>query len=258
VFSIVLSAAGSQGTLPPIGIPGGGGNSQITLPGGTVGTAYAQNLTVGGGSGLYTWLLVGGALPAGLTLSSSGSLSGTPTQSGGSLFTASVTDGVSSASSSFALTIAPQPIAITTASLPNGIVGTQYPTQVLEAAGGTAPYTFQISGALPSGLTFSNGAISGTPAAAGTYPFTVNVSDSGSPAQTGSAQISITISPAGTALVLSQTAVTFTLASGASILPPIVRVNAQSSNASQAISYSVEIPAKLNAHSERKPNGIPG
>jgi uncharacterized protein (TIGR03437 family) len=67
----------------------------------------------------------------------------------------------------------------------------------------------------------------------------INVSDSGSPAQTGSAQLTITINPAGTALVLSQTAATFTLASGASILPSIVRVNVQSSNASQPISYTV-------------------
>ena len=50
------------------------------LPSGVVGTAYNQTLTASGGTGPYTWSAVG--LPAGLTLSAAGVLSGTPTSVG--------------------------------------------------------------------------------------------------------------------------------------------------------------------------------
>jgi len=57
-----------------------------------VGTAYSQQLTATGGAGGYTFGLGTGALPGGLTLSSSGLLSGTPTATGTFSFTVSVTD----------------------------------------------------------------------------------------------------------------------------------------------------------------------
>lgn len=64
-----------------------------TLPAGTVGVAYAtQQLTATGGTNSYTWTLASGTLPAGLTLSSAGAISGTPTASGVSAFVASATD----------------------------------------------------------------------------------------------------------------------------------------------------------------------
>ena len=93
-------------------------------------------------------------LPAGLTLASDGFLSGTPTQAGGSFFTATVTD--STGAFCFFVICARRSrrsrSAITTTSLPNGIAGTPYPAQVLTASGGTPPYTFQITGTLPAGL----------------------------------------------------------------------------------------------------------
>jgi hypothetical protein len=59
-----------------------------SLPNGTVGVAYAATtLQASGGDGSYTWSVTGGALPAGLTLSSGGVLSGTPTASGPFTFT---------------------------------------------------------------------------------------------------------------------------------------------------------------------------
>jgi len=50
-----------------------------SLPNGVVGKAYSKALTASGGATPYTWAITSGALPAGLTLSSSGLISGTPT-----------------------------------------------------------------------------------------------------------------------------------------------------------------------------------
>jgi hypothetical protein len=64
-----------------------------TLPPGQVGVAYSQQLTASGGTGAYTFTVLAGTLPAGLTLSSSGLLSGTPTTMGSSPVTIQATDG---------------------------------------------------------------------------------------------------------------------------------------------------------------------
>src|SRR4029077_564583 len=63
-----------------------------TLPGGTVGTVYQQTLAASGGSGGNIWSVTLGALPAGLTLSPAGGITGTPTTAGTSTFTAQVKD----------------------------------------------------------------------------------------------------------------------------------------------------------------------
>src|SRR5439155_16826848 len=132
------------------------------------------------------WSIVSGALPAGLTLSAAGVISGSPTTVGSSNFTIQVTDSSSqTVSKSFSIAIDPPPLSITTVPpLPAATVGTSY-SQTLAATGGTPPYSWSVaSGALPAGLTFSvAGVISGTPAAASACSFTVQVTDSGS--QTG-------------------------------------------------------------------------
>lgn len=70
-------------------------------------------------------------------------------------------------------------ITVNPATLPNGVFGTAY-NQTVSAVGGTAPYTFAVStGTLPNGLTLNptTGLISGTPSAAGTFPFTITATD---------------------------------------------------------------------------------
>ena len=66
-----------------------------TLPAATIGTAYSQTLAATGGTTPYTWSVTSGTLPSGITLSTSGVISGTPT-SAGSTFTVSVSDSSSS------------------------------------------------------------------------------------------------------------------------------------------------------------------
>lgn len=181
---------------------GGGGTTQISittssLPGTTVGTAYSLTLASTGGAGTLTWSITSGSLPAGLTLSSSGVISGTATTVGTSTFTVTVTDSSNppkSASVQFSITVSS--MSITTASLPAATVGIAY-SQTLAVAGGTSPYTWSVSvGALPAGLNLNSatGVISGTPTTSGTSTFTVSVSDSSATVNTATAQFSITVS----------------------------------------------------------------
>jgi hypothetical protein len=178
---------------------------QITttsVPAGQTGTAYSTTLTATGGTTPYSWSINSGALPAGLTLSSAGTISGTPTANGSSTFTVKVTDSTKptpkTATQSLSITIASTvpAVQITTTSVPAGQTGTAYST-TLAATGGTTPYSWSIgSGSLPAGLTLSSaGTISGTPTTTGSSTFTVKVTDSTTPtAKTATQSLSITIS----------------------------------------------------------------
>ncbi|MFN7996484.1 MAG: putative Ig domain-containing protein [Bryobacteraceae bacterium] len=167
-----------------------------TLPTATVGTPYSLTLSASGGTAPYTWSIATGSLPAGLSLSPAGAISGTPTVVGAAGFTAKVTDNTgASATKSFTLaTVAG--LGITSVSpLPSGELGIAY-SQTLTATGGTPPYAWSITqGGLPAGLTLSaNGAIKGAPSASTSASFTVQVSDSAS--VTSSKAFTLSIVPA--------------------------------------------------------------
>ena len=68
--------------------------SPSTLPNGTAGVAYSQTMTASGGTAPYAFSVTSGSLPAGLTLSTGGVLSGTPSTAGTSNFTMQATDSV--------------------------------------------------------------------------------------------------------------------------------------------------------------------
>ncbi|QJD78771.1 putative Ig domain-containing protein [Spirosoma rhododendri] len=157
--------------------------SPATLPDGTVGVAYAQALTASGGTAPYPYAITAGALPAGLTLSSAGIISGTPTAGGSFTFQVTATDaseapGPYTGVRSYMVTIAAPTITLSPTTLPAGTQGTAY-SQAIAASGGTSPYTYAITaGALPAGLTLaSNGTLSGTPTAGGSFVFTVTATD---------------------------------------------------------------------------------
>jgi Putative Ig domain len=63
-----------------------------SLPGGQAGTPYNATLVASGGTAPYSWSISSGTLPAGIALSSSGGLSGTPATQGTSTVTFQVTD----------------------------------------------------------------------------------------------------------------------------------------------------------------------
>ena len=199
-LSIVeVLAAGVSATPAPLTI-----NSQ-SLPSGTAGSAYSATLSAGGGSTPYNWNISAGTLPPGLSLSAGGVISGTASTAGSYSFTAQVTDAANrTATGAFTIGIstAPSPLAITTASLPDGTVSSAY-SAAFSASGGTAPYSWGIaSGALPAGISLSaSGSLSGTPTAAGTYSFTAQVKDANT--QTANKAFSINIASAPAALSIT-------------------------------------------------------
>ena len=153
------------------------------LPNGVVGAAYSGPNTATGGITPYAWTATG--LPAGLGIDpGTGAITGTPTATAAATIVVTVTDSFSpthlSATKSFPVSIVTG-IAITTPSLPNGVVGSVY-NGPLTATGGTTPYAWTATG-LPGGLGIDpgTGAITGTPTAAGAATIVVTVTDATSP-----------------------------------------------------------------------------
>lgn len=142
--------------------------------------APAQSIAASGGTAPYSFTLVGGGLPTGMSLSAPGVLSGVPGASGSFSFTVQASDSLAQTTTqTFELVINPPP-SILTSSLPLGVVGVAY-LQTVRSTGGTLPNTWSIStGSLPGGLTFNTGTgiISGTPTAPGNYPVTFTLTDS--------------------------------------------------------------------------------
>lgn len=174
----------------------------VTVPDPAVGVAYSQNITASGGVSAYTYAVSAGALPAGLTLSGAGVLSGTTTAAGTFNFTVTATDsgtgtGPYTGSRAYAVTIAAPTIALAPGVLPGATIATAY-SQSVTASGGTGPYTYAVTaGALPAGVTLSAaGLLSGTPTAGGSFNFTVTATDSttgtGAP-YTGSQAYTLTV-----------------------------------------------------------------
>jgi autotransporter-associated beta strand protein len=167
------------------------------LPAAERGSVYNFQFIASGGVSPRDWTVLAGALPAGLQLTSSGLLSGTPSVAGPFAFTAQVTDAAGlTASRGFVLVVAESPLDILSVSLQDAAVG-EYHTEMLAATGGTLPYLWSVvAGSLPPGLVLGpDGELAGTPSAAGRFNFTALVADgSGSTVQRGLA-INVSAAP---------------------------------------------------------------
>jgi hypothetical protein len=155
---------------------------------GTVKTLYSAVITANGGCTPYRWAVVSGKLPPGVeerpsTTTTSLDLSGTPTIAASYPFTVSARDcGGHVSEASYKIVIKPA-IDITTKNVPSGTAKTYY-SAVIIANGGCTPYRWAVvSGNLPPGVegkaptTARFLDLSGTPAIAASYSFTVSVSD---------------------------------------------------------------------------------
>jgi len=156
------------------------------LPTATVGQTYSTQLLTSGGQTPINFSLISGLLPPGLSLSSTGLISGMPTSSGNYTFTIrardSCTTGAQSIQGIFSVTVNPAPCPVLSIASPStlstGTVGQGYSYQ-LHTSGGQASVTFHIvSGSLPPGLNLNlSGLISGTPTSSGNYSFRVSATD---------------------------------------------------------------------------------
>jgi hypothetical protein len=150
-------------------------------PAAVVGLSYSALLNAVGGNLPYQWRIDSGALPPGLALSSENAvISGTPLQSGLSTFVLRLDDSAAKSTTRLcSIQVNPPGLIITSSSsLPNGLVGNAY-SQTLTATGGRPPYSWSITTAgAPSGISIdATGALTGLPGTAGTFSFTVQVTD---------------------------------------------------------------------------------
>ncbi len=168
------------------------------LPDNVLAQPYSSIVGVQGGnpSPTHTFSVSAGNLPNGLSLNAAtGAITGTPTVAGTYGFSIQAKDAAIGAqfpqhttTQAFTihveapLTLTPPPLQGTTP-LTGGTQGTPY-AQTILPVGGLAPVTIAlISGSVPSGLNFTNGAITGNPTTVGLYNFTVQATDSANPHQ---------------------------------------------------------------------------
>ncbi|QIL74284.1 hypothetical protein G7048_27860 (plasmid) [Diaphorobacter sp. HDW4B] len=162
--------------------------SSIVMP--ASGSAINVTLVPSGGVAPYQYLLSAGRLPAGVSLSGAGVLSGTLAENSPN-FTITVSDDrgdeVDVLSIVIALTAQPAPMVVGSAT-----------NAVLSAAGGSGPYQFALApgASLPAGLSLNtNGSLSGTPTTSGTFTVPVVITDSTSASTTVNATFTINAAP---------------------------------------------------------------
>jgi hypothetical protein len=163
-------------------------------------------------NGVRTFAVVAGGLPPGMTMPASygaaGTIvAGTPTQQGTFSFTVKGTDGQGQPlQQAYSITVDPPlPLAVVLpasgSTLSSGTVGVSY-AQNFFLSGGVAPHTWSVAaGHLPPGLalvttdapTDNNNQVAGTPTTAGTFTFTMKVTDG--TGQSATQQFSLTIQP---------------------------------------------------------------
>ncbi|MBZ5689955.1 MAG: hypothetical protein LAP86_33610 [Acidobacteriia bacterium] len=184
-LNLLTGCNGSNGTPPPPALAITSG----APPTGVIGNPYADLLTASGGKGPYTWTWAAGTsgsrgvrgLPPGLTLSNA-TIAGTPTEANTYNVVVTVSDSQSppaQKSVAYAITIAGPPPAIdSTRSPQEGAINYPY-SFAFGVSDGLYPFTWSETGALPPGMSLAtDGTLTGTPTATGSFPITVMVSDS--------------------------------------------------------------------------------
>ena len=199
---LAVGCGGSSGGSPAMLTISSG-----SLPNGATGVAYSANLSASGGATPVTWAETG-ALPPGLSLDTSGTLTGTPTNAGTYAFTVTAVDSSGPAliaSLPVSIVVTDSPIIVSTAPPPPAGTLT-YPYTVYGfavASGGSPPFTWAVTkGSPPPGLTIgSDGGIGGTPTATGSFSFTLTATDSAPTPGTGSQQFTIQVNTPGPLLI---------------------------------------------------------
>lgn len=176
---------------------------------GYAGTVYSQQLTAAGGSGSgYVWSISIGTLPAGLTLSSTGLLAGTPTIGGGGGVGFEVKDSAANIAKVNLSVIISNGLSITSPStLPVGYLDAAYSATLVSSGGSGVGLKWTATG-LPQGINFSSaGVFSGAPAVAVTSTIGIKVVDSAG--NSVSAPFTLVVNPIVSTCTNSETATAY-------------------------------------------------
>jgi hypothetical protein len=146
----------------------------------TVGTAIPNiTMSASGVAGTYTYSITAGVLPAGVTMTTAGVISGTPTAAASGTFTVTATNGACTGIKPFTYSVVCPTITVDSAPTPTAltlVVNTAMPNITMSTTGATGTFVYAITaGALPTGVTMTAGVISGTPTvltASGTFTVT--------------------------------------------------------------------------------------
>jgi large repetitive protein len=179
-FTITINGAGggnpTPAPAPTLSI------TTASLPVASVGSPYAQTFAASGAAN-KNWTIAAGSLPSGLSLASSGVLSGTPLTAGTASFTVKVSAAGAASQKQFTLQVDP---ALRIGAPASQVAEVAVPLTIeLDATGGSAPYRWEITqGSLPTNVGFigdqgngSKAAIKGVPADSGSFPVTFTVTD---------------------------------------------------------------------------------
>ena len=199
---VVVAAAGAVAFADEPCTPA---DPQFLCPSGVVETSYSVKMEAKPNPGTFSfsYTLISGSPPPGITLASNGLLSGTPTEAGTSKFWVLLESdqGGGASDREFSITIIPR-VLVTTQSAGSGTRGVPY-SLALSAAMKSGPTTTAppssplgwtlTSGQLPPGLTLgaSDGVISGTPTTEGSFAFVVRAALSDGRADTKALQIDV-------------------------------------------------------------------
>jgi hypothetical protein len=168
-----------------------------TVPDWTVNQPYSYQMEVGGGVGALTWSDKYGDLGGtGLTMSSSGLISGTVTSTGPISFTAHVADETPDEDENYYTFNINEPVDITTTAMPEWTVDQPYSAEMQTTGGtGTKSWSDLYGDLSGSGLSVdASGLVTGTATAAATYSFTARATDQSG--ATDDQPLDITINPA--------------------------------------------------------------
>lgn len=176
------------------------------LPAGEETVNYTGSVATATGAENITYTMNKGALPAGISLGTDGSLTGKPTAAGDYSFTVRAASGTASATADFTLTINKHYYEITYAGsvLAPATVDEAYTASVATATStGSEAITYATEDTLPAGLSLAaDGTLSGTPTEATDGAFSFEVTASASDAHSVTATFSLTIVE-GEAVVIS-------------------------------------------------------
>ena len=221
-----------------------------SLSSGKTGTSYSETLTASGTSPI-AWTISGGTLPNGLSLSTSGVISGTPTRAGTFTFTVKAENSAGSSTKSLSIRIASSgsdsnaPV-ITTTSLNDATVNRQY-NMTLKASG-TAPLTWTAEN-LPDGFTFSSsGVLKGKAIESGTYSIMFTLSNNA-----GSDSVTLDLKVKDIAPVISAE-----IKRGAVDVEYSMKFTAKSGTGALTWTLSGELPSGLEFDSDSKDATISG